>query len=144
MTTLAETLALERDKMRHEAEDASRWREVGRAVLYALAQRLSADALPTWSFTCTGDEILIAHTRGGAREQVGAWKVGEELRLVLGEVMTEWITIESGARVIDEAVEITATFIVDLEMSEVRAAQRLRGLPTFVGRGQERELPRRV
>ena len=91
-----------------------------------------------------GGRILIAHTRGGAREQVGAWKVGEELRLVLGEEMTEWITIESGARVIDEAVEITAAFIVDLETSEVRAAQRLRGLPNFVGRGQVRELPRRV
>ena len=145
MTTLAEALAAERDKKRRDAEDSSTRLEVGRALLQALAQRLNADPLPTWSFTFTGDEILIAHTTNGARKQVGSWTVGEKLRLVLAGEMTEWITAESCARVIDEAVQITATFIVDAETSEVGVSQRVsQALPNFVSRGEVRELPRRV
>ena len=142
MTTLVEALAAERDKKRLNAEEATTRCEVGRALLQALAQRLNADPVPPWSFTCTGDEILLAHTSNGTRKRVGAWTVGEELRLVLGEEMTEWITAESCARVIDEAVRITATFIVDTEISEVAQAQR--GQTDFFSKGQVRKLPRRV
>jgi len=143
MTTLVEALAAARDKKRLAAEEATTRREVGQALLQALAQRLNADPVPTWSFTYTGDEILIARASNGARKQVGAWTVGEELRLVLGEAMTEWITAESCARVIDEAVRITATFIVDAETGEVAQTQRAQ-TPDFSGRAQVRELPRRV
>jgi hypothetical protein len=76
MRTLAEALTAERDKRRREAEDASTRLEVGQALLQALAQRLNADPLPTWSFTCTDDAILIAHTSNGARKQVGSWMDG--------------------------------------------------------------------
>ena len=144
MTTLIEALAAQRDQKRLNAEEATTRREVGQALLQALAQRLNADPLPNWSFTYTGDEILIAHTSNGARNQVGTWTVGEELRLVLGGEMTEWITAESCVRVIDEAVRITATFIVDAETWQTAQAQRAQHLTDFSGRAQVRELPRRV
>jgi hypothetical protein len=71
--------------------------------------------------------------------------VGEKLRLVLAGKNSEWITAESCARVIDEAVQITATFIVDAETSEAGVSQRAsQALPNFVNRGPVRELPRRV
>ena len=77
MTTLAEALATEREKRRREAEDSTTRREVGRAVLQALAQRLNAEPLPTWFFISKGDEILVAHTKNGAasRQHVGSWVV---------------------------------------------------------------------
>jgi hypothetical protein len=144
MTALVEALAAERDKKRLNAEKATTRCEVGRALLQALAQRLNADPLPTWSFTHTGDAILIAQTSNGACKQVGAWTLGEDLRLVLGEEMTEWVTAESCARVIDEAVRITATFIVDAETGEAAQAQRAQPLTDFSDGAQVRELPRRV
>ena len=144
MTTLVEALAAERDKKRLNAEEATTRCEVGRALLQALAQRLNADPVPPWSFTYKGDEILIAHTSNGTRKQVGAWTVREELRLVLGEEMTEWITAESCARVIDEAVRITATFIVDAETWQtVQAQQASLGL-IFQAERRCENLPRRV
>ena len=107
MTTLAEALAAEREKRRREAEDSTTRREVGRAVLQALAQRLNAEPLPTWFFISKGDEILVAHTKNGAasRQHVGSWVVDGDMRLVLDQEMTEWITAESCARVVDEAVQ---------------------------------------
>jgi hypothetical protein len=144
MTTLVEALTAEREKRRQDGDDASTKRQVGRAVLLALAQRLNAEPLPTWSFTCTVDEILIARTNIGARQQVGAWTVGEALRLVLGGEKTEWITAESCARVLDEAVQITAKFIVDADTRDCASQSASQAPLNFVGRSEVRELPRRV
>ncbi len=115
--TLAEALVSERERSRKETEEAATRREVGRTVLQALAQRLNADPLPSWFFISKGDEILVAHTRNGAtsRQHVGTWSVADDMRLVFDEESTEWITAESCARVLDEAVKITAKFIVDTE-----------------------------
>ena len=131
MTTLAEALATEREKRRREAEDNATRREVGRAVLQALAQRLNAEPLPTWFFISKGDEILVAHTKNGAasRQHVGTWVVDQQMRLVLDQEMTEWITAESCARVVDEAVAITAKFIVDAESKFQLARRELAELP---------------
>ena len=131
MTTLAEALVKEREKRRLEAEDSATRREVGRAVLQALAQRLNAEPLPTWFFISKGDEILVAHTKNGAasRQHVGTWVVDQQMRLVLEQEMTEWITAESCARVVDEAVAITAKFIVDAENKFQLARRELAELP---------------
>lgn len=127
MTTLAEALATERDKRRRDAEDAATRREVGRAVLRALAQRLNAEPMPSWHFISRGDEILLAHTSNGAttRQHVASWTVDQQMRLVLDQEMTEWITAESCARVVDEAVEITARFIVDAESRNLPTVREL-------------------
>ncbi|HWK38149.1 MAG TPA: hypothetical protein VNR88_04465 [Hyphomicrobium sp.] len=124
MTSLAEALDAEREKRRRDATDAATRREVGRAVLQVLAQRLNAEPLPAWFFISRGDDILVAHSDGAAgRRHVGTWTVDHEMRLVLNHETTEWITAESCARVVDEAVQITARFIVDMENS-VFAARR--------------------
>ena len=83
----------------------------------ALADRLNAEPLPGWLFILDGQEIWVFRIQGGTREQVGTWTVDEEMRLVAGNHMTEWITAESYARVIDEALQITAMLIVDAEMA---------------------------
>jgi hypothetical protein len=131
MTTLAEALATEREKRRRDAEDATTRREVGRAVLQALAQRLNAEPLPTWFFISKGDEILVAHSRNGAasRQHVGSWTVDGHMRLVLDQELTEWITAESCARVVDEAVLITAKFIVEAEARNMPVLRELSELP---------------
>src|SRR5262245_58760281 len=92
MVMLAEALATEREKRQREAKDAATRREVGRAVLRALAQRLTAEPIPTWFFILSGDEIIVAHTKNGAasRQHVGSWVVDEEMRLVFGQETTEW------------------------------------------------------
>lgn len=117
MTTLAEALAAERERKRRAAEEAATRREVGRAVLTALAQRLNAEPLPSWQFISKGDELILARSRSGAgvREHVGSWFVDGEMRLVLDDETTEWITAESCARVVDRAVQMTARFIVEAE-----------------------------
>jgi len=129
--TLAEALAAERERKRLEAEEAATKREVGRAVLQALAQRLNADPLPTWFFISKGDEVLVAHTRNGAtsRQLVGTWAVADDMRLVFDDESTEWITAESCARVIDEAVKITARFIVEAESRNPLPIRELSQLP---------------
>jgi hypothetical protein len=121
MMMLGEALSAEREKRQREAADAATRVEVGRAVLRALAQRLTADPLPTWFFMLSGDEIVVAHTKNGAssRHRVGSWVVDRQMRLVFGDQTTEWITAESCSRVVDEAVRITAQVIVD---AEVRSA----------------------
>ena len=100
-------------------------------MLQALAQRLNAEPLPTWFFISKGDEILVAHTKNGAasRQHVGSWVVDGDMRLVLEQEMTEWITAESCARVVDEAVQITAKFIVDAEARNLPARRELSELP---------------
>ena len=111
MVTLTEALAAERAKR----TDTSTRQQIGRAVLEALADRLNAETLPGWVFVLAGQEIHVLRIRAGGREQVGTWAVNEEMRLVAGDQMTEWITTESYARVIDEALHITAKLIVDAE-----------------------------
>jgi hypothetical protein len=129
--TLAEALATERDRKRREAEDAATRREVGRTVLQALAQRLNAEPLPAWFFISKGDEILVAHTKTGAtsRQHVGTWCVADDMRLLFDEESTEWITAESCTRVLDEAVKITAKFIVESESRNQPAVRELNQLP---------------
>jgi hypothetical protein len=103
-------------------------------VLQALAQRLNAEPLPTWFFISKGDEILVAHTRNGAasRQHVGSWTVDKDMRLILDQEMTEWITAESCARVVDEAVLITAKFIVETEARNIPVLRELSELPRRV------------
>lgn len=129
--TLAEALAAERERSRREVEEAATKREVGRTVLQALAQRLNAEPLPAWFFISKGDEILVAHTRTGAtsRQHVGTWSVADDMRLVFDEESTEWITAESCARVLDEAVKITARFIIASENRNQLTVRELNQLP---------------
>jgi hypothetical protein len=115
MVTLKEALAAERAKRQRDEADNSTRQQIGRAVLEALADRLNAEPLPGWLFLLDGQEIRVFRIHGGAREQVGTWTVDEEMRLVAGDQMTEWITAESYARVIEEAVQITAMLMVDAE-----------------------------
>ena len=78
-----------------------------------------------------GDENLVAHTKNGAasRQHVGTWVVDQQMRLVLDQEMTEWITAESCARVVDEAVAITAKFIIDAESKFQPVKRELAELP---------------
>ena len=115
MITLMEALAAERVKRQQHNSDSSTRRQIGRAVLEALADRLNAEPLPGWVFVLAGQEIHVLRIRAGGREQVGTWAVNEEMRLVAGDQMTEWITAESYARVIEEALQITAMLMVDAE-----------------------------
>ena len=115
MITLMEALAAERAMRQQQNSDTSTRQQIGRAVLEALADRLNAEPLPGWVFVLAGQEIHVLRIRAGGREQVGTWAVNEEMRLVAGDQMTEWITTESYARVIDEALHITAKLIVDAE-----------------------------
>ena len=115
MVTLSEALAAERAKRQQDNADTSTREQVGRAVLEALASRLNAEPLPGWVFVLAGQEIHVLRIRAGGRERVGTWAVDEEMRLVTRDQMTEWITAESYARVIDEALQITAMLIVDAE-----------------------------
>ena len=116
MVTLSEALAAERAKR----QDTSTRQQIGRAVLEALADRLNAEPLPGWLFILDGQEILVFRIYTGIREQVGTWSVDDEMRLVMGDQMTEWITAESYARVIDEALQITAMLIVDAETADAK------------------------
>ena len=115
MVTLTEALAAERAKRQQHDSDGSTRQQIGRAVLEALADRLNAEPLPGWVFVLAGQEIHLLRIRAGGREQVGTWAVDEEMRLVAGDQMTEWITAESYHRVIDEALQITAMLMVDAE-----------------------------
>jgi hypothetical protein len=115
MVTLTEALAAEHSKRRWAAEDASKRKQVGRALLQALAQRLNAEPLPAWSFAMDDNQIHISRTKNGSQRRVGTWTVDQQLRLVLGQETTEWITVESCNRVIDEALQITAKFLIEAE-----------------------------
>lgn len=115
MVTLAEAIATERSTRNRNRENALKRQQVGRALLQALAQRLDADLLPAWSFTLDDHQIHICRIKSGSQRRIASWTVDKELRLVLGQEMTEWITAESCNRVIDEAVQITAKFIIDAD-----------------------------
>ena len=120
MVMIGEALEAEREKRKRETEETVTQREVGRAVLQALAQRLTADPVPTWFFMLSDDEVIVLRITNGAsaRERVGSWVVDQEMKLVFGPHTTEWITAESWSRVVDEAVQITAQVIVDAETRE--------------------------
>jgi hypothetical protein len=117
MVMIGEALEAEREKRKRETEETVTQREVGRAVLQALAQRLTADPVPTWFFMLSDDEVIVLRITNGAsaRERVGSWVVDQEMKLVFGPHTTEWITAESWSRVVDEAVQLTAQVIVDAE-----------------------------
>ena len=115
MVTLKEALAAERTKRQQLHSDTGTRQQIGRAVLEALADRLNAAPPPGWLFILDDQEICVFRIQGGRREQVGRWTVDEEMRLVTGNHVTEWITAESYARVIAEALQITAMLIVDAE-----------------------------
>ena len=116
MVVLMEAIARERAKRQQEASEASSKQEVGRVVLGALIEKLNATPVRNWSFMLEGDGITVSHTVDTSRRLLGRWTVDDKLRLVLGDVATEWITSESYGRVIDEAVRATAKLIVDVEM----------------------------
>ena len=116
MVTLAEAITAERSTRNRNRENALKRQQVGGALLQALAQRLSADPVPAWSFALDDHQIHICRIKkSGSQRRVASWTVDKELRLVLGQDMTEWITAESCNRVIDEAVQITARFIIDAD-----------------------------
>ena len=112
MVSLTEALATEREKLQRDSADAQARREAGREVLEALFERLAGKPLLGWSFVLGNDEIVVSHTKVGS---IGSWVVDPDLRLKFGDEATEWITIESVGRVLDEAVCITATRMVDTE-----------------------------
>ena len=114
---LLEALAVERLKRQRDAE-ASNNREVARTVLGMLAERLNEHPVPKWLFALDGDSIKIFYGRLGTPREVDSWAVDDSMRLVMGEATTEWITSESMARVIDQAVHATARLIVDRELTE--------------------------
>lgn len=125
MVTLAEAVVAERSKRRQEKEDASKRKQVGQALLQALVRRLDAEPVPPWSFALDDDRIDVCRNKSGTQRRVGTWRVDDELRLVLGQEMTEWITAESCNRVLDEAVQITARFIIDVEERQRAPQSRL-------------------
>jgi hypothetical protein len=119
MVTLSEALAAERDKRRNLEADALARKEVARAVLSSLADKLNATPLSGWTFALEDQAIRLFHTVEGARREFGNWTMDDQLQLVCGQTTTEWITSESYERVIDEAVAVTAKLIVDAEMGAV-------------------------
>ena len=116
VVTLTEALAAERAKRQQHAADTATRQMIGRTVLEALEQKLNAEPVLGWAFVLEGQQLRIARTTEGARQQVGSWIVDENMRLVCGEQITGWITSESYERVIDEAVGITAKLIVGTEV----------------------------
>jgi hypothetical protein len=112
MLSLTEALAAERERLQLDSADNQARREAGKEVLEAVFERLAGKLLLGWSFVLGNNEIVISHTKVGT---IGSWVVDPLLRLKLGEETTEWITIESVGRVLDEAVGITARRIVDTE-----------------------------
>jgi hypothetical protein len=122
MVTLSDALATEREKRRNLEEDALARKQVARAVLGSLADKLNATPVSGWTFALEDQAIRILHTVEGTRREVGSWTMDDKLQLVCGETTTEWITSESYERVIDEAVAVTAKLIVDAEMGAPKTA----------------------
>jgi len=55
MITLGEALVAEREKRKLETEEMAEQREVGRAVLQALIQRLTPDSVANWFFVLSDE-----------------------------------------------------------------------------------------
>lgn len=126
---LLEALAAERLKRQREATEVLTRQEVAKVVLGALAERLNDSPPPRWTFLLEGDHIKIIYGSPGSQSVVGAWKLDDQMRLTMRDTTTEWITSESFARVIDEAVRATAKLIVDREVAEEREGAEIVELP---------------
>ncbi len=125
MVSLTEALAAEREKLQQNSADTHARREAGREVLGALFERLAGKPLVGWSFVLGNDEIVISDTKAGS---IGSWIVDPDLRLKFAHETTEWITIESVGRVLDEAVCITARRMVDTE-EQLKGGTNVRRFP---------------
>ena len=125
MVSLTEALAAEREKLQQDSADKHARREAGKEVLEALFERLAGKPLLGWSFVLGNDEIVVSHTKVGS---IGSWVVDPDLRLKFGDKTTEWITVESVGRVLDEAVAITARRMVDTE-EQLKVGTNVRRLP---------------
>ena len=125
MVSLTEALAAEREKLQQDSADKHAKREAGKEVLEALFERLAGKPLLGWSFVLGNDEIIVSHSKVGA---IASWIVDPDLRLKFGDETTEWITIESVGRVLDEAVTITARRMVDTE-EQLTAGTNVRRFP---------------
>ncbi len=125
MVSLTEALAAEREKLQQNSADTQARQEVGKEVLEALFERLAGKPLLGWSFVLGNDEIVVSQTKVGA---IGSWIVDPDLRLKFGDETTEWITIESVGRVLDEAVTITARRMVDTE-EQLKAGTNVHRFP---------------
>jgi hypothetical protein len=102
----------ERERLQQDSADTQARREAGREVLEALFERLAGKPLLGWTFVLGNDEIVASHSKAGS---IGSWIVDPDLRLKFGDETTEWITVESVGRVLDEGVAITARRMVDTE-----------------------------
>ena len=125
MVSLTEALAAEREKLQQNSADTQARREAGREVLGALFERLAGKPILGWSFVHGNDEIVVSHTKAGS---IGSWIVDPDLRLKFEDETTEWITIESVGRVLDEAVAITARRMVDIE-EQLKAGTNVHRFP---------------
>ena len=129
MVSLTEALAAEREKLQQDSADTRARREAGKEVLEALFERLAGKPLLGWSFVLGNDEIVVSHTKIGS---IGSWVVDPDLRLKFADETTEWITVESVGRVLDEAVCITARRMVDTE-EQLKAGTNMRRFPEKAG-----------
>ena len=129
MVELFEALAAERLKRQRDAWEASTRQEVGRVVFGALAERLNESSVPRWLFLAEDDHVKIIFGSPGSQSEVATWKLDDQMRLVMRDASTEWITAESFARVIDQAVQATAKLIVDREVAEDREGAEIVELP---------------
>ena len=125
MVTLTEALEAEREKLQQNSADSQAKREAGREVLGALFAQMTGEPLLGWSFVMTNDEIVVSHTKAGS---IGSWVVDPDLRLKFVDETTEWITVESVVRVLDEAVAITASRMVDAE-EQLKAGTKVHRFP---------------
>ena len=122
MVELLEALATERARRQHEASEADTRQELRKVVLGALAERLNESRIANWLFQIEGDQLKIFFGGLGSHSEIAAWKLDDQTRLVLGNDTTEWITGESFTRVIDQAVQMTAKVIVDVETADRNSA----------------------
>ena len=79
--------------------------------------------VPQWLFQVEGNQLKIFFGALGSQSEVAAWRLDGQTRLVLGDNTTEWITAESFARVMDQAVQMTAKIIVDVETGATEIAR---------------------
>ena len=129
MVELLEALAIERAKRERENSEASTRQELQKVVLGALAERLNESHVPQWLFQVEGNQLKIFFGSLGSQSEVAAWSLDGQTRLVLGDNTTEWITAESFARVMDQAVRMTAKIIVDAETGADRDSAGIVELP---------------
>lgn len=118
MVELLEALAIEKAKRARDTSEGATRQELRKVVLGALAERLNENEVPKWLFRAEGDHLKIFFGGLGAQRVIAAWKLDDQVRLVLRDDTTEWITSESFARVIDQAVRMTAKLIVDTEAAD--------------------------